>query len=253
MNPQQKVILITGAANGIGRETARLFVDKGWFVMALDIDSNSLQSLQHDLGADNCAIETVDVTDHTAYRNSLVRIATSTGRMDILFNNAGILRTGPLSDMPYEDILQQINTNFVAVVTGIYAALPWLKSTPNSLCFSMSSSTAIFGIPYASIYCATKHAVKGLTESLSQELEEFDVRVADTLPGVIDTKMIEGPIKDSSAEQGMWRLLPASYIAEVVWKAYHSNRLHWYVPEELEGYERDVLDRLDQFNIANQS
>jgi NAD(P)-dependent dehydrogenase (short-subunit alcohol dehydrogenase family) len=75
-------------------------------------------------------------------------------------------------------------------LNGVYAALPWLKKTPNSLLFTTSSSSATYGMPRIAVYAATKHAVKGLTEALSIEFARHGVRVADVLPGLIDTAIL---------------------------------------------------------------
>ena len=96
------------------------------------------------------------------------------------------------------------------------------------------------GMGMIATYSATKHAIKGLTESLSAEFSRFDTRVSDILPGVIDTPMISKEIRDHLPKSGMWRLISSDEIAKTVWESYHSNNIHWYVPKELEDLERDV-------------
>src|SRR5690606_2172833 len=86
-------------------------------------------------------------------------------------------------DVPHEAALRVVAINFTAVLTGAYAALPYLRRTPGSLMFSTSSSSATYGMPQLAVYSATKHAVKGLTEALSVEWQRHGVRVADVLPG----------------------------------------------------------------------
>jgi NAD(P)-dependent dehydrogenase (short-subunit alcohol dehydrogenase family) len=94
----------------------------------------------------------------------------------------------------------------------------------------------------AAVYSASKHAVTGLTESLSSEFLRFDTRVSDILPGVIDTPMISDDIKKKLPKDGMWRLTPSSEIAKAVWDSYHSDKMHWYVPKELEELELTVAE-----------
>jgi short-subunit dehydrogenase len=89
------------------------------------------------------------------------------------------------------------------------------------------------------VYSATKHAVKGFTEALSVELKAAGVRVADTLPGLIDTPILPDIAKTSAPSEGMWRLIPPIEVAKAVWDAYHQDRIHWYVPPEL--YDFDQL------------
>lgn len=234
----RKSIFITGAASGMGLETARLFAGEGWFVGGVDVNEAGLAALSAELGADNCLLETLDVTDREAYAGVLDRFAEATGgKLDVLFNNAGIGRGGPFIDMPWQDVMDVVNINLVAVLSGIHLAAPLLKATKNSLCFSTSSSSAIFGIPNIAVYSATKHAVKGLTEALSVELRAHGVRAADTLPGMIDTPILPDEAKANAAKEGMWRLIPPVEVAKAVWGAYHTDKIHWYVPVELEAYD----------------
>ena len=107
-------------------------------------------------------------------------------------------------------------------------------------------------MPRIAVYSATKHGVKGLTEALSVEFARHNVRVADVLPGLIDTNILRAtpnrsgdrakPTEDefytSAPKKGMFRLMPADSVAESVWSAYHSDKLHWYVPEELAWIDR---------------
>jgi len=237
----RKSIFITGAASGMGRETARLFAANGWFVGGYDVNSDGLASLQAELGAANCITRTLDVTDREDYRAALAQLATATsGKLDLLFNNAGVGRGGPFEQQAWEDVLAIVNVNLIGVLNGIHLGIPLLKATPNSLCFTTSSSSATFGMAGIAVYSATKHAVKGLTEALSVELKRSGVRVADTLPGLIDTPLL-GPDRAANApKDGMWRVIPAIEIAKVVWEAYHGDKLHWYVPAELFDFDKAV-------------
>ena len=235
----RRSIFITGAASGMGRETARLFAGKGWFVGAYDVNAEGFAALEAELGADNGLFRTLDVTDRTAYRAELDRFAGATGgKLDLLFNNAGIGRGGLFVDMPFEDVIAVVQVNLMGVLIGIHAAAPLLKATPNALCFTTSSSSATFGMAGIAVYSATKHAVKGLTEALSVEFKAYGVRVADTLPGLIDTPLLPETARDNAPGDGMFRLIPPVEVAKAVWAAYHNegpvpDKLHWYVPEEL--------------------
>ena len=112
-------IFITGAASGMGRETARLFHSKGWFVGGYDVDSLGLGTLREELGDENCVVRRLDVTDRDDYRAALAEFGQATGgRMDILYNNAGIGRGGPFADQPFEDVLAVVNVNFVGVISA---------------------------------------------------------------------------------------------------------------------------------------
>jgi NAD(P)-dependent dehydrogenase (short-subunit alcohol dehydrogenase family) len=251
---ERKRAFITGAASGIGRATAELFAEKGWWIGAADRNPAGLEALRDTLGKERCRIWQLDVTDRAAYGRVIEELAEETGgRLDLLFNNAGIGVGGFFDEVPLEESLKVVDINLVGVLQGIHAALPLLKASPNSLCFSTSSSAAIYGAPSLAVYAATKFAVKGLTEALAVELSRFDVRVADVLPGVIDTAIfttspvyvdgkrqtMEGVTAAAASSEGPFRLVPPSAVAEAVWRCSEGDpRMHWYVPEELEDLDK---------------
>jgi NAD(P)-dependent dehydrogenase (short-subunit alcohol dehydrogenase family) len=251
MSEDRHCIFITGAASGMGRATAVLFADKGWLVGAYDVDGEGLETLQGELGAERCLTRRLDVTDKTDYDVAVEEFGARTGgRLDLLFNNAGIGHAGWFEDVPYEATLRVVQVNLVGVLNGIHAALPLLRSTPNSLCFTTSSSSATFGMAGIAVYSATKHALKGLTEALSVEFSRYGVRAADVLPGLIDTPiLLSTPIHSAgmpsqeesvrkAPKRGAFRLMPPESVAEAVWNAYHGDRLHWYVPPGIAWLDR---------------
>jgi NAD(P)-dependent dehydrogenase (short-subunit alcohol dehydrogenase family) len=169
------------------------------------------------------------------------------GRMDVLFNNAGIIEGGLFGDMDFADISRIIQVNLMGTLNGIRLAYPMLKKTPNSLCFTTSSSSAIFGSAGLAAYSTSKHAVKGLTEALSVEFAHIDSRAADTLPGHIETGMMVPEYRNNLPKEGPWRLIPAEAVADVVWASYHdkTGKLHWYVPDDLEPYNKRVAEDVE--------
>jgi NAD(P)-dependent dehydrogenase (short-subunit alcohol dehydrogenase family) len=234
----RKSIFITGAASGMGRETAHLFHQENWFIGAYDVNHAALQTLQAELGPENCLIRQLNVTDRTDYQAALAEFAAATGgTMDILFNNAGIGRGGPFAEQNWDDVLAVVHTNFIGVLIGIHEAARLLQATPNSLCFTTSSSSATYGMPNLAVYSATKHAVKGLTEALAIEFKPLGIRVADVLPGLIDTAILPPGTIEKAPKEGMFRPIQPIEVAKVVWQAYHTDKLHWYVPPEI--YELD--------------
>jgi len=251
-----KSIFITGAASGMGREGARLFHSNGWRVGAIDRNIDGLDALTRELGADRLWTRAVDVTDKAAFHSALADFCAGNpgGGLDMMWNNAGIGHSGWLEDVPYDDAMRIVDVNFKAVLTGAYLSLPYLKKSPDSLMFSTSSSSATYGMPQLAVYSATKHAVKGLTEALSVEWRRHGVRVADVLPGLIETAILTttpnhsgggsepipmAEIRARAPKRGMFRLMPASSVAEAAWRAYHHRtRLHWYVPASIRWIDR---------------
>ncbi|NWG52404.1 MAG: SDR family oxidoreductase [Hydrogenophilaceae bacterium] len=235
----RKSIFITGAASGIGRATALLFAEKGWFVGAYDRNADLLATLEREIGADHCVTGVLDVTDRAAFAAALKAFAAAAGgRLDVFYSNAGIGKGGPFIDQPWEDVVDLVDINLLAVLSGVHLALPYLKATPNSLVFSTSSSSATYGMGGIAVYSATKHAVKGFTEALAVELKALGIRVADTLPGLIDTPILPPGTAEAAEREGMWRLMPPRAVAEAVWSAYHEDKIHWYVPPELIEFDK---------------
>ena len=249
-----KSIFITGAGSGMGREGVKLFHANGWRVGAIDRNDDGLVSLSNELGADRLWTRAVDVTDKAAFESALADFCAENpaGGLDMMWNNAGIGEGGWFEDVPYEQAMRVVDTNFKAVLTGAYLSLPYLKKAPGSLMFSTSSSSATYGMPRLAVYSATKHAVKGMTEALSVEWQRHGVRVADVLPGLIDTPillntpdrsdgtvMTHDDLEARAPKKGMFRLMPASSVADAAWQAYHHrSRLHWYVPDSIRWIDR---------------
>ncbi len=251
---ERRAIFITGAASGIGAAAVRLFAARGWLVGAADVARAGLDDLAAELGTELWT-RRLDVTDAADFAAAVREFGAASGdRLDVFFNNAGIAESGWFEDIPLAAALRVVQVNFVGVLNGVYAALPLLRATKGSLCFNTSSSSATFGVPRLAVYSATKHAVKGLTEALSVEFERHGVRVADALPGIIDTPLLEVtpnrspdapailPSADAAAKDGPFRLLSPDTVAQCVWDAYHSaeGRLHWYIPEEIGQLDRAV-------------
>jgi NAD(P)-dependent dehydrogenase (short-subunit alcohol dehydrogenase family) len=247
----RRCIFVTGGASGIGRATARLFAERGWFVGAYDVDEAGLASLAQELGTERCITRRLDVSHKAEFDRAMQEFSEATGgRLDLLFNNAGIGAGGWFEEVPYDVAMRVLEVNFIGVVNGVYAGIPLLKRTSNSLCFSTSSSAALFGMPRTGMYAASKFAVKGLTEALSVELARFGSRAADVLPALVDTPILEAVVDYSSGEapgavmkqnatpEGATRLVQPEEVAELVWEAYGSDRVHWYIPAEMEAVDR---------------
>ncbi|MDA3658474.1 SDR family oxidoreductase [Mycobacterium xenopi] len=251
-----KSVFITGAGSGMGREGAKVFHARGWRVGAIDRNPQGLTSLSQQLGDERPWTRAVDVTDKAAFDAAVADFCAGNpgDGLDMMWNNAGVGESGWFEDVPYDAAMRVVEVNFKAVLTGAYAALPHLKKSTGSLMFSTSSSSATYGMPQLAVYSATKHAVKGLTEALSVEWQRHGVRVADVLPGLIDTAILTSTPSHSDAgvqvrsveeiravapKKGMFRLMPASSVAEAAWQAYHHpTRLHWYVPKSIRWIDR---------------
>ena len=233
----QRSIFITGAASGIGRAAAVLFAQRGWLVGAADRDEAGLAALA---GTFSAIIPlTLDVANRDAVIGAFDAFGERTGgKLDCLLSNAGIDAKGPFGDMAWDRVRQLVEVNLLGAMSVIHAALPLLRATPNSLCLSTASASAIFGVGGMAVYSATKRGVRGLTEALSVELAGTGVRAADLLPGIVDTGMLTAEDKAALPTEGMWRVMPAEAVAQAAWDAYHGEALHWFIPPELAELDR---------------
>lgn len=187
----RKAIFITGAASGIGRAAAVQFARRGWFVGLYDVQEAALAEVAELLGASSCCRGRLDVTDAAAYREAVAAFTTASGgRLDALFQSAGVLEMGLFDTIPLERAVRMVDINARGVVNGVYAALPWLEKTPGSVLATMGSASAVYGTPEFAVYSATKFFVRGLTEALDIELRAKGVRVVDVMPLYVATPMI---------------------------------------------------------------
>lgn len=227
-----KTIFVTGAASGIGRATALLFGRRGFRVGCYDIDVEGARVVAEQIastpGAKPPTHGRLDVTNEESWDAALADFQSH--RMDILFNCAGILRTGRFEDVPPAECRRQLDVNVMGVIVGIQKSLPLLERTARdhgaSTIVNMSSASAIYGQPEMAAYSASKFAVRGLTEALDLELRAKRVRVCDVMPAYVDTPMVQ---TQAHRPHSMGRLgvrLSAEDVADVVWKAVHGRALH---------------------------
>lgn len=224
----RKTIFITGAASGIGKATAQLFARRGWFVGLFDLNTTALKSLEQEIGAGQCCWRRLDVTDVKEYKDALALFSSKTGgRMDALFNCAGVMTMGRFADIPLEDHLRTLDINVKGVVTGTWLSLPLLRKSEHAHVVSMGSASAMYGVPDLAVYSATKFAVKGLTEALNLELEAANITVTDLMPLYVNTPMIQTQATTAGSLSFLGANTTPDVIADTVWKAVHGNRVHW--------------------------
>ena len=221
-------IFITGAASGIGRETALLFAQRGWRVGAADLDEAGLARLATDIGEERCLTGRLDVRDAAAYRERIAAFGAWTGgRMDALFNCAGIMRMAPFEQTPIEEHVRTVEVNVIGVLIGIHSAFALLKATPGAHVVSMGSASGFYGVPDLATYSASKFFIRGLTEGLNIEFERHGITVTDLMPLYVDTPMVRTQEYRAGSLRTFGARLQPRQIAEIVWKAVHGNRVHW--------------------------
>jgi NAD(P)-dependent dehydrogenase (short-subunit alcohol dehydrogenase family) len=231
MAENRKSIFITGAASGLGREVARYFAGKGWFVGLADVNDAGTAETAAMVPAGQSSQHHLDVTNREQWIAAISEFVAQTGgTIDVLFNNAGVGSGGPIQDMTDADIDRQIAINFTGVVSGIRAAFPYLRR--GSCVLNTSSAAGIYGVGNLSIYSATKFAVRGLTESHDIEWRPLGIKSRSLMPGFIDTNII-GAVADGSNMSGKERLeaagipvSPVEIIGPAAWAAVHGNKVH---------------------------
>ncbi len=186
MNDQSKVSVITGAASGIGQALAKAAHKRGHQVVALDVDADGLSQLE---GFADCL--TLDVRDADAFESLAETVFQRYGRVNCLFNNAGVLVDGKSWERSDRDWRWQLEVNVLGVVNGLRAFIPRLlqQSEPSAVINTASIGGLLGGSAFMAPYQASKHAIVALTESLHQEMlqEEANVQVACLCPGDVAT------------------------------------------------------------------
>ena len=180
---EQKVVLITGTAYGIGKSTAELLIDKGHIVYGGDILVEENLYL-NDIGG--TALE-MDVTNQEHIDKAINKIISEQGRVDVLVNNAGLGVYGAIEDVSMEDIYYQYDVNLFGLARVTKAVLPYMREEESGLIINISSVLGETYGPLAGWYLSTKHALEGWSDALRVELKEFDIDVVVVQPGAINT------------------------------------------------------------------
>lgn len=233
---RQKSIFITGAASGIGRASAQLFAERGWFVGLADIDQAGLDETSALLPEGQRIAITLDVRDRSGWARAVDTFGQATNRrMDVLFNNAGIARGGWFEDVTPEDTDLVIDVNIKGVLNGVYAALPLLRETPGARILNTASVAGLVGLPRAAAYTTSKFAVRGLTEVLDIEFSRYGIRVASLMPWFIETPLLDGmpATSNQTMREGLKRaridIYPVRDVAERAWDAVHGQKMFYMV------------------------
>ena len=194
-----KVILITGASSGIGKETAKLFQVKSWKVAATMREPEKAEDLQH-----IADIETfrLDVTDVDSVKKTLADVLEKFGRIDAIVNNAGYAVLGAFEAATPEQIERQYQTNVFGLMNVTREILPYFRAEKRGIIVNIASVGGRMTFPFYSIYNSTKWAVEGFSESLQYELEQFNIRVKIIEPGPIKTDFYDRS-EDLAQKEGL--------------------------------------------------
>ncbi|MEQ1541979.1 MAG: SDR family oxidoreductase [Novosphingobium sp.] len=231
----RKTIFITGGGSGIGRAAAKKFAAQGWFVGLADVNEAGMRETAALLPAGQSSTHLLDVRDRAAWDQALAAFAAAAGgRIDVVFNNAGVPLGGGLIENNVAEIERCLDINLKGVLFGAQAAHPWLKaSAPGSCLLNTASAAGIYGTPGASVYSATKFGVRAITECLDAEWAPDGIKVASLMPAFIDTPLLDhapnqatnSDIRERVVEAGL-EITPVSAVADAAWEAVHGTLLH---------------------------
>lgn len=187
-----KTAAITGAAGGLGLALASSLVQRGARVALADVNAKQLEEAASALRSGGAGVSThvVDVSNYEAVERFRDDAIAEHGAVDMLVNNAGITMYGALDQFSLDQIERVVGVNLMGVLYGCRSFLPHLKGRPDAHIVNMSSMAAISGMPMQSTYCATKAAVRGLSQSLSAELAPTNVNVTWMVAGPIGTAIM---------------------------------------------------------------
>ena len=190
---KEKIAIITGGASGIGYAVARELARRGSVLVLADINAEGVERAAADItGAGGKARATrVDVTKADEVQKLVKETAEEYGRLDYIFNNAGIAIIGEVRDMTLDDWRRIVDINLWGVIYGTMAAYPLMIEQGFGHIVNIASVAGLIGIPTFASYCTTKHAVVGLTTSLRPEAAAFGVKVSVVCPGFIRTELFE--------------------------------------------------------------
>jgi 3alpha(or 20beta)-hydroxysteroid dehydrogenase len=185
-----KVALITGGARGMGKSHARHFVAEGARVVIGDVLDDRGGHVAAGLGAANCRYVHHDVTSEPDWAAAVTATLDAFGRLDVLVNNAGVLKFAPITDMPLADFRQVLEVNAVGCWLGMKAVIGPMTAAGGGSIVNISSIEGFTGAAGLSAYSASKFAVRGMTKAAASELGHLGIRVNSVHPGGVMTRMV---------------------------------------------------------------
>lgn len=238
-NPwNQANAVVTGAASGIGLALSTALVQRGANVWMTDVNAEKVGPAAEALGP-KARAAALDVRDAPAVRELIEGVAREAGRIDYLFNNAGIGLSGEVHELGVEHFDRIIDVNIRGVVNGIVAAYPLMVKQRSGHIVNTASMAGLTPVPLVVPYAMTKHAVVGLSTSLRLEAEHYGVRVSALCPSAIETPLLDAENPSDLQGGPSWRPNTRRYLARLAGgrPAYPVDKL---AAATLEAMERNV-------------
>lgn len=184
-----KVILLTGASSGIGEATARWLAGQGHSLIIGARRTDRLETLTHSIRSaggkvDYQSLDVTSLESMQAFADFAIKIH---GRIDVIINNAGVMPLSPLAALKVDEWNRMIDVNIRGVLNGIAAVLPTMQAQESGQVINIASIGGLHVVPTAAVYCATKYAVRAISDGLRQETDQ--IRVTCVYPGVVESEL----------------------------------------------------------------
>ena len=190
-NIKDKVVVITGASSGLGEAAARALAGGGAKLVLGARRMDRLKALAGELSlGEGAAVET-DVSNYDQVKHLVDQAVKLHGRVDVILNNAGLMPLSPLDRLKVDEWDRMIDVNIKGVLYGIAAVLPHMKARKSGHIINVSSVAGHKVSPGTSVYAATKHAVRVITEGLRQEVKPYNIRTTIISPGAVKTELLD--------------------------------------------------------------
>jgi NADP-dependent 3-hydroxy acid dehydrogenase YdfG len=227
-----RVVAITGGARGIGRATASALIGQGAKVAIGDIESALAERTARELGSGTVGLP-LDVTDRASFARFLDDAESRLGPLDVLINNAGIMPIGPFMEEADATAARLVDINIHGVLFGSKLALERFVPRGRGHLVNIASVAGKAGIAGGATYCATKHAVVGLTEALRQELRGTGVELSVVMPVVVNTELGSG-----LPETRAFKRVQPEDVADAIVEALQTGRFEVYIPRNVSALAR---------------
>lgn len=180
-----KVVLITGGSSGIGKAIGEFLHQKGFTVYGTSRNPERITNSVFPLLQ-------LDVRNPETIQNTVSAIIAKSGRVDVVINNAGVGITGPLEEIPTQEIRNNFEINFFGPIEVMKAVLPQMRLQKSGLIINITSIAGYMGLPYRSVYSASKGALELITEALRMEVKSFGIDITNVAPGDFATNIASG-------------------------------------------------------------
>ena len=194
-----KVVLITGGSSGIGKSIGEFLHHKGFVVYGTSRNPERVLNSVFPLIA-------LDVRNSDSIQAAVAKIIATSGRLDIVINNAGVGITGPLEEIPTAEIRNNFETNFFGPIEVMKAALPQMRSQKSGLIINITSIAGYMGLPFRSVYSASKGALGLITEALRMEVKSMGIHITNVAPGDFATNIASGRFHAPLLENSVYEI-----------------------------------------------